>query len=174
MILEFWVGGFPRPKGSLAVSSAVGSTRVRVREQIDPEGIWRGLVLREAMKAGREAGVSLPIRGPVGLKALFLFERPIDPEFDVPATIKTGDLDKLVRNVFDAITPRKAPEKARIVIDDARFVNLEADADYARDGESEGAFVQIFEGVSTSRVAFDEWRMRMYLRAAREGGGLFG
>lgn len=157
-LLEFWVSGFPRPKGSLKLTSDVGSTKVHVREQIDPAGRWRGAMYRAAWVAAQEAGRHVPFDFPLAMRCLFLFNRPMEPEFDLPATTRTGDIDKLARNAFDALSPTRAPEKARVAIDDSRYVGLWVEADYARSDESEGVFIQVFRGKSADRSAFDAWR----------------
>lgn len=129
-------------------------------------------MFQAARIAAHNAGLSLPIDTPLALTALFLFPRPLSPEFDVPATVKTGDLDKLVRNVFDALTPRKAPIKARVITDDARFINLEAHADYVHESESYGAFIQIFSYREPPRQALDDYRRRG--AQGMTDGGVFG
>lgn len=159
VLLEFFVPGFARPKGSLNATSRIGSTKVRMVEQVDPEGIWRKRCLKYAHAAAKSQGVQLPLTDqPTALAVLFLFDRPDNPKFpNFPATTSVGDVDKLARNIFDALTPTKSPLSNRVLIDDSRFVNLLAHKDWAAPTEEPGAFVQILTATKPSRAALNAY-----------------
>lgn len=162
LLLEFWVPGFARPKGSLNGTSRIGSTKVRMVEQVDPEGVWRKRCLKFARAAATAQGVAVPFTdAPAGMSVLFLFERPDNPMFDMPATTSVGDVDKLARNMFDALTPRKAHISSRVLHDDSRFVNLLAHKDWVAPGEEPGAFVQIFTATKPSRAALNAYLAKL-------------
>jgi Holliday junction resolvase RusA-like endonuclease len=123
-LLEFVVSERPRPKGSLTVVS-----KTYVKESIDPEGVFRTAVARAAWSAatGRiPSGVKSyrdlhapglrsalrPFEGPIETRMLFRFARkrghklwaPADPLDESNRHLGVGDIEKLVRNVHDALT----------------------------------------------------------------------
>jgi Holliday junction resolvase RusA-like endonuclease len=124
--VAFRVAFKPAPKGSLAPKGRRGQ-RVRLVEQVQGSKPFReavALAARHAV-AGR---AGYPLVGPVEVHLVCAFVKP--PSYPKrrrywPVTRGTGDLDKLARNVLDALTD------AAVVGDDAQVCRLVADKDYA-------------------------------------------
>lgn len=131
--LTFAVGHKPASKGSLKVASRRGQP-LRLTE----DGKWSkafreavGYAARHAL-AGRQG---YPLGGPVEVHIVFAFEQPASyakRRRHWPVSRKAGDLDKLTRNVFDALTD------AGVVGDDSQVCRLIADKDYAGHGVAAG------------------------------------
>lgn len=126
--LEIWVDGMPRPKGSLkhAIAKAInradaqrcphcrGPVRVVPSESVKGSSTWRrevAVLLRDAW-GGRE-----PL-GACWAQVHFYFDRPTGETMPYPTKRQYGDLDKLQRNVFDAVTD------AGVWADDSGLVGL--------------------------------------------------
>lgn len=112
-VLNFWVPGPPKTKGSLEVvntgRNAVGG---RVVLQDSPASKrWRKLVAYQAEQEKRGVGMGWPLGGPVAVD--LTFELSGDP-----VAVRSGDLDKLYRNVLDALTD------AGVYEDDVQVVRL--------------------------------------------------
>lgn len=140
LILNVFVPGRPRPKGSL---DFVTATYARENNRhAKPwlktvEAACRRMVASQPARPGRWVYLAgYPFDGPVTVVTRFLFDRPARPAFDVPATTDTGDLDKLNRNVFDALTA------ARVYVDDSRVVELASSAAYCAPG-SQGVRITV-------------------------------
>ncbi len=141
-LLDVFVPGRPAPKGSM--KDRGNGTMVNDNPATRP---WQSTVADVA----REAVASCPGRpgawvwregyphdGPVAVWLDFWFQRPVKPRFATPATRDTGDIDKLVRCVFDAL------EEAKVITDDARVVSLVANAQYAL-GVGAGVSIRIYD-----------------------------
>lgn len=129
LLLAFTCSERPRPKGSLTGRSPKGTTHVQMRERVDPEGVFRSAVAREAWFASRgvpafvshysqlaplveRAGGPLYGQGVI-VKTSMVFRFPRKPghKLDAPCDVITeknralavGDIEKLVRNVHDAL-----------------------------------------------------------------------
>lgn len=122
-LLGFTVNERPRPKGSLTGHSPKGTTHVRMTESVDPEGVFRTAVARAAFLAcwGRPALVrkytEMPkIKAKYGQGTTvetcmrFRFSRKPGHVLWAPAdaigdrlALAVGDVEKLVRNVHDAL-----------------------------------------------------------------------
>lgn len=89
MVLSCWVPGRPKTKGSLTVINGARN----VVSDTPASKRWRALMTYSA--AGL---VKAPIDGPVIVAAVFHL-----PAVDVAAG-RVGDLDKLARNLLDALT----------------------------------------------------------------------
>jgi hypothetical protein len=125
VLLAFTVNERPRPKGSLTGMSARNTTRVRMKESVDPVGVFRTAVARAAFLAcwGRPAMVRhyseiRPLfdeakfgQGVTVETAMrFRFSRKPGHGLWAPADVigkrlalAVGDEEKLVRNVHDAL-----------------------------------------------------------------------
>ncbi len=115
-MIEFTALGTPRPKGSLR---HIGNGRLI--EQTDVKR-WMGTVRQAA--AGQEH-----LEGPVQVFLEFVFERPKSAQNRLyPHVRSTGDLDKLVRAVLDALQP-KDPWPG-LIDDDSQVVRITAAKDY--------------------------------------------
>lgn len=134
LVCEFTVSGDPKTKGSLR---PIG--RGKFVEQVDPLKIWRTRVGLAARKATAECEIWEPIDYPVAVDLLFKLEKPARSRFDIPAT--AGDIDKLQRNVFDAL------QDGKLLRNDARVVKVSAEKVYAVGGEPPGVTVSVWRFV---------------------------
>ena len=149
--LRFWVTGQPRPKGSwrpITIQTKAGP-RARLLPDNKRSEPWAMLVHFEAKRAAEHnAAFPTPKGTPVAVSIVFQFERPkchyrtgkhaheLRP--DAPA-IPTGgpDLDKLVRNVLDAMT-------GIAYADDKQVSSIHTEKAY---GRSAGASFNVREAV---------------------------
>jgi Holliday junction resolvase RusA-like endonuclease len=124
--LRFVVWGVPKPKGSLR---HVGNGRLK--EQLEGSAPWREAVKYAGLEAvrGRE-GTGTPfatLSGPIEVDVVFTFPRPQSAPKRRriwPVTRRSGDLDKLQRNVLDAIVD------AGLIEDDSQVVRLVGEKTY--------------------------------------------
>lgn len=113
--LDVWCPGRPKTKGSLSV---VNGSRGVLRDTPASKR-WRelmGYAAKHAMAArsmDRMAPV-FPLIGRVGVSAHFLLPVPD------AAAARTGDLDKLLRNLLDAL------QDVGVYVDDAQVVQVQA------------------------------------------------
>ena len=96
--IECWVPGRPKTKGSMRV---VNNRRGVLTEAVEGSTRWRQLVAY-AMVAEKRiytalSDVVLPFTGPVALT--IEFRLPVEP-----IGSRAGDVDKLVRNIMDALS----------------------------------------------------------------------
>ncbi len=139
--------GRPRPKGSLEAYSTG-------RFADTPESIdWRAHVASVCRVARREAGWSTT-PADVSVSARFYFE-PAGERLR-PGSIGTGDADKLVRNVLDALSAcdKRCPRRKRYALcskhaavygDDAQVCDVDAKARYIKPGMAPGVFLLVRE-----------------------------
>lgn len=136
-MITFTVVGTPKPQGSKRAFVQSGRARL-----VESSGAalkdWRGDVRAAAIEAGQ--GHDLPLDGPLVATIDFRFRRPASApkkRHTWPTTRSSGDLDKLCRATFDALTD------AGLIADDARIVSLAATKDYATDGTPTGATITV-------------------------------
>jgi crossover junction endodeoxyribonuclease RusA len=130
VVLHFSVDGTPAPQGSKR--HVGGGVMVEMAKEARP---WRDLIAWHAKQAIGEQGWE-PIYGPVHVELLFRFARPAShygtgknqsklkrsaPDYK----FSTPDLDKLVRNVLDALVT------AGVFRNDGQVAVLVADKRYA-------------------------------------------
>jgi Holliday junction resolvase RusA-like endonuclease len=145
VITEVWVPGLPKTKGSLTFKG-----KEYVEENVKGSARWRRLVAsavradlvrRHGVRPGLPPANHLTI--PVGVRLQFWLPESAEPRADVtgldratresasiglgPIKSGSGDLDKLVRNVLDALTDAGAYR------DDVQVVRVIADK-MVRDG----------------------------------------
>lgn len=128
-MISFFAPGQPKTKGSLDVVRAPSAGRKAVvREGVRGSGAWRRLVAERARvaMAGRPAW-----GGPVGVRCSFMFAT------DNVMARHVGDLDKLARNVLDALTD------AHVYLDDSQVVKLFCDKVVEQDG-TQGVQIEIY------------------------------
>ena len=115
-----FVAGHPRPKGSLEpqmVRNGAGRLTGKVRMvEASPEGPrWRRTIAQHVVRLGWT-----PILGPCWVTCIFWFDRPTDEpteaQGEYPCTPYIGDIDKLVRNVLDALQDAKLYANDRQVV----------------------------------------------------------
>lgn len=144
MIIRFVVLGTPAPQGSKI------RTKFGMRESSQAVGPWR-----EAVKAAAQLADVGHVGGPVVVQVWFRFQRPKShygtgrnagvlraaaPPF--PTNRNVGDIDKLLRSSFDALTDVGA------IDDDSRIVAVHAykhwaHSDRSFDGQQPGATIHI-------------------------------
>ena len=145
--LSFSVNGIPGAQGS---KRHVGhGVMIESSKKVKP---WRSDV-----KAAAETALQLvpdfgewPASGPVAVDLHFTFARPKGHyrtgrnahllRDDAPAFVVSraaGDLDKITRSTFDALTA------AGVIVDDSLVASLTASKTYAERGEPLGAFIVV-------------------------------
>jgi hypothetical protein len=138
ILCSVWVPGSPKTKGSLTVVNSGApampgrKSRKAYVEDTPESKRWRMLVV-ERIRAWqthqlitspnlREMLIN-PYPGPVYVSAMFY--QAIKPEDWVRKVAGSGDLDKLMRNVFDALSVDKDDPRygAGVIIDDMQVVD---------------------------------------------------
>jgi hypothetical protein len=150
MIWEFETMGKPRPKGSLKCMGATGRGRHHMEEDNPESKPWKLKMIRdirakfeiEPLKRGRlVVGYSPPpYEGPVIVVAQFVFERQADwPSHQQPCPIADdiGDVDKLCRNVGDAL------EQSGLLANDRQITGWRAEKRWNVMDESARAIVRV-------------------------------
>lgn len=140
--LSFFVAGHPKTKGSLDMMQAAQG-RTYARESVDPDGKWRTAVALAAIEAstGMRPDVTSYRHIPEELKARPIAEKAkavavaltfwmpapksAAATADGPVRRGTGDIDKLSRNVLDAL------QDAGVLLDDACVTRLVAVQEWA-------------------------------------------
>ena len=126
-LLQFHVVGVPVTQGSKKafVTRGARPRAVVVDTNADRLRPWRDAVRETAVTAAGEAWV--PLTGPVAVRALFALPRPASAPVRTrtwPTGARSGDLDKLLRAIFDALTD------AAIWRDDSQAVETYVVKDY--------------------------------------------
>lgn len=138
IVTETFVPGQPKTKGSMRgvgggnmIESVAGSTR------------WRMLVAERVRRDRAQRQLDVPSARPVGVRLVFWVEPPVSligTERAATATwIGAGDVDKLARNVLDALTD------ARAYADDNQVVRLLVEECVAAPNRPAGVLVQCWE-----------------------------
>ena len=127
--LLFTVVHKPAPKGSLAPKGRRGQ-RVRLVEQVKGSKPFREAVA-DAARTALAGRPGFPLVGPVEVRMVCAFVQP--PSYAKrrrhwPVSRGSGDLDKLERNVLDALVD------AGVIGDDSQVCRLVGDKDYAGNG----------------------------------------
>lgn len=124
MNLNVTVHGSPAPQGS---KRHVGrGIMVESSRRVKP---WREAVKEAILRALGEEGP--PVGGPVGARVIFTFSRPKSAPKRRrlwPTTRTSGDVDKLLRATFDAIT-----DAGVVWQDDSQVVHVTAEKVYVGD-----------------------------------------
>jgi Holliday junction resolvase RusA-like endonuclease len=140
MIVRFHVAGRARTKGSLKVITPRGRKPILVEDHAHSEP-WRKKI-RQAI-AAQYAGVMFS--DAVRVEADFAFERigpsaQLLPWPTVNAGVNAhGDIDKLVRNMLDAM------QDVKLITDDCMVIHLNVTKRWAFAGESPGIYVEVME-----------------------------
>jgi len=123
VITEVWVPGEPKTKGSLTFRG-----NGYVEENVKGSARWRRLVASAVRADLRRRHASLPSPAymasavPVGVRLQFWLPASASMLADrAPVKPGSGDVDKLVRNVLDALTD------AHAYVDDVQVVRVIAD-----------------------------------------------
>lgn len=108
-------------------------------------GVCRRIVARSPGRPGRWVWLEgYPIQVPVLVELCFAFMRPAKPRFEWPGTVDTGDLDKLTRCVFDALSvgdPKKPG--AGVYQDDALVCQSSQSAVFVTERAQVGVSIQV-------------------------------
>lgn len=126
MILDIFVPGRPRTKGSLKPIINWAAQSYRMVEQVGESSVWRRMVsdaavlaisdpavdddgrpIMKGRKQMRRLRVGYPFDCAVRVTCIAAFEREHDDADEYPIKIGYGDSDKLLRNVLDALTDAK-------------------------------------------------------------------
>lgn len=121
------VAGIPRPKGSMRVVDRQG----HMQEDNPRSKPWRQQVvshLERFTNFGNDEAGGFPIPGPVEVRLVFMFDRPKSSKNDHPVTMSVGDVDKLSRNILDAM------QDAKVYHNDSQVIRLIAEKCYVIDG----------------------------------------
>lgn len=116
-MIEFFVPGVPKTKGSM---SSYGGNRLR--QSVKGSVEWGKRVQMYAYNALADldwddnSGSLFPSPLPVAVHCDFYLPRPLGNTDPNPTCKSSGDIDKLVRNVFDAL------QRAGIYEDDSQVV----------------------------------------------------
>lgn len=130
-VIAFEVGGLPQTQGSVRAilpknakqPIVVQGSSAAARKSLEA---WRSDIAGGAMRWRETRPAFVPLTGPVQLKLVFHLVRPKShPRLTRtwPIGKNSGDLDKLVRSVFDALT-------GVLFIDDGQVVGLVTNKDY--------------------------------------------
>jgi Holliday junction resolvase RusA-like endonuclease len=131
-VISFEVGGIPVTQGSVRAILPRGSAQpivvqgssAKARKSLDG---WRSDIASQARAWTEGHPGFVPLVGPVQLKLSFHLVRPTShpkTRRTWPVGKNSGDLDKLVRAVFDALT-------GVLFIDDGQVVGLVTSKDYS-------------------------------------------
>ncbi len=127
---SFFVEGRARTKGSLTPQPGYGKGGRKVIHMVDSEQstAWLKTMVREIRKQcgivpaaeGRKivGFTPAPYDGAVSVHATFYFEREDKPSHQTPfpTSIDIGDIDKLLRNLLDALTYSGLIKDDRLVV----------------------------------------------------------
>lgn len=134
--LSFYVFGVAAPKGSLR---HVGGGRLI--EQVAASAPWREKVNAAALEAAAEQRWFHNQYEPVVVTIEFAVPKPKSVRRFFPVTRGSGDIDKLSRNVLDAISDtRKA---VGVLRDDSCVIDLHAKKRFTVEGMQSGAWIYI-------------------------------
>lgn len=141
LLTECFVPFPPKTKGSMrSYGRTAGGKERLVQDVVDSEKFAD--MVTHAVKQDRQyRGLTEPFDGSVAVRCIFWVTRPVKLAgwSDIPATwTRAGDLDKLLRNVLDALT------KAGVYNDDNQVDSLREPTlrVACRDDEKPGAMIQ--------------------------------
>jgi hypothetical protein len=151
MIWQFEVAGKPRPKGSMKCLGGAPGKRHVMREEVEQSTPWKLHMIREIRaafgiipeKRGNVIvgwGKWIPYTGAVSVSAVFSFWPEVGWESHSggwPDAADIGDLDKLCRNLGDAL------EQSGLLANDRSIVHWDAWKRWCPEGEGPGVAVLV-------------------------------
>lgn len=149
-ILKIWVPGRPRTKGSLA-GGRTGAGSIRMTDSVLSK-TWRKAIEDRTVPLIADPVVvndrtrwqlreGWPLAGPIVVSAIFSFRRLAKDEEVRPIGHRYGDLDKLLRNVFDAL------QSAKVYAEDCQVSSLgRVEKRFAEGSQGEGAMIWVYRG----------------------------
>lgn len=184
LLTATWVPGHPRTKGSLELVNAGGRTKTGARrapalQDSDASRTWLLLTVgrvREDLR--RRAPYHRPSTEPIYARMAFwippyhrIAESGID-ELAAAAWERAGDVDKLARNVLDALSAPDADtetarrKRAGVYADDVQVQTMNVERYAASDFSPPGCALEIYE-LTTSEVVGARRRAADWCRAFR-------
>jgi Holliday junction resolvase RusA-like endonuclease len=156
-LARFFVPGRPRTKGSLKFNCMKNRAHtVRVQEEVAESKTWRTKVARACREQQlADHGTLLKHEGAVWVRLWFYFARQEyvnggvieSHETPFPTNIRLGDIDKLTRNILDALSVPTAenqkPLCSCLIKDDSQVVDLFAQKRWADEEHPEGVSVTV-------------------------------
>lgn len=147
ILAEVWVPGRPRPKGSLR---CLGGKAHHMEEDNPASKPWR-ISMAGALRADRDRrwGVQAvaPWYGPVDVSVFAFFEPDGVGASSLGAPLRThdgGDIDKLSRNVLDALQDGVGVgEKAAVLGDDSLVIGLLAEKIFTNIAGEQGIWIRV-------------------------------
>lgn len=144
LLLRVFVPGRPRTKGSLKpilVRGAGGRVRASLTENNPESTAWKKTMMRALAAQWR----GLPHNGPVEVHAFFRFQQQPavgggavpSQAGEWPTAVAIGDVDKLWRNVLDALT------QAHVLADDSLVIGGMPYKRWCRPGEKPGVLIVV-------------------------------
>ncbi len=124
-----WISGHPRTKGSWVPMQTKSGIKFR------PAGKGASKWYKDAERTIREQWEHGKLEGPIKTRFLFLLPRKKTVKRKFPISKYDGDVDKLVRAIFDAMT-------GIVYGDDSQVVDSSEQKRYA-DGRKPGVWVYI-------------------------------
>lgn len=158
VVTDVWVPGRPATKGSLDLAPRAGGGTY-ARESVVGSKDWRRLVAQAVREDRAERGLTEPTLSAVGVRTLFVLPVPIGvmaawPTELVsglwPSMARVGDVDKLTRNVLDAL------QDAGAYKDDTQVCKALVGKVYA-DGKTSGSD---YQGARVQCWELAPWEMR--------------
>jgi Holliday junction resolvase RusA-like endonuclease len=158
VVTDVWVAGRPATKGSLDLAPRAGGGTY-VRESVAGSKDWRRLVAHAVSADRRARGIGEPTLSAVGVRVLFVLPVPIGIAASTPAELvsglwpsmaRVGDVDKLTRNVLDAM------QDAGAYRDDTQVCKALVGKVYA-DGTTPGSD---YQGARVQCWELTPWEMR--------------
>lgn len=142
LVARFFAQGQPRSKGSLKVITPRGRRPI-LAEQGEHSKAWRTVIRNAILTQVNFRHTAYP--GPVEVRAVFFFQRTtgvngeVWPSHDTPYPTdrNLGDLDKLERNLLDALTD------SGLIADDAQVVTLRSEKRWTAPNSVPGVQVHV-------------------------------
>lgn len=153
LVGRFWVQGRPRTKGSMKCVGQKGKHALIEDHKLSKP--WRVTMTNEIRRTIADAGYHglpgdggwIPYAGPTEVRITFFFERIVGVSGDVwpshqtpyPESMDVGDLDKLDRNVLDALV------SGGLIADDRFVCRIVSDKRWAAKGNPGGVQIQVLK-----------------------------
>jgi hypothetical protein len=170
IITEVWVPGNPRTKGSLTAKGGYAKDTVQSSRwrALMAEQVRRDIERRNATHPGYDPPMR-PYQGAVDVELVAFLAVPstVNDSIEVPAIWhNAGDVDKLARNVLDAIAAdaKSAIMNGGAIVNDNQVVRLVAEKYAAAPGE-QGLWLRV-ETVDSGALRFRQRRADVIRRMA--------
>lgn len=143
-IVKVTVEGQARTKGSMRPvqrrrnvgGESLGVAHARLVEDTAGSKEWRATVAWRVRQGIRSAG---PVSGPVRVTIMAFLSQPKSNRDLYPTAQRTGDTDKIARNVFDALVDAGA------IVDDAQVITHACMKEWATDASRPYTVIEVEE-----------------------------